>query len=309
MIEINTIQDFFNLPLQSRYEIQKALRTKDRLEQFIIGQRKVVGQEVKPVDAAHWSECRACTKTGQPGWVWVEQRRDDNDIHPSQIDKCIKTLYYACTGQTAQAEEKHEPRLQLIFDLGHAWHDVLQKYGRRGAWVEPQDYFHEVPIDPDAMTPDGQPVLPVAHRYWIRGSADALLQRYSLANVPGLGDVVIRVIHEYKTMNSGQFTKLTSPKPEHKRQANIYAAVFNVPLVVYLYTNKDNCGMQDFPVPFDHSIWSEIATKCDQVQYYVNNEMMPPWEETSAVKNPRECEGCGYLKLCQPPLVQLRRKA
>lgn len=311
MLEVNTIQDFYNLPLQARNEIQKALRTKDRLEQYIISQRKKVGQEVKPADAAHWAECRSCKPFGQPGFVWTEQRRDDNDIHPSQINKCLKVLYYSCTGKTAQLEERHEPRIQLIFDLGHAWHDVLQKYGRKGAWVSPKDYFPEISIDPDAVTAEGYPVLPVAHRYWIRGSADALLKNYFLPNVPGLGEVSVRVIHEYKTINNGQYSKLTSPKPEHKRQATLYAGVFDVPLVVYLYTNKDNCAVQDYPVAFDHSIWADITKKCDLVQYYVNNEQDPPWEATSAVQNPRECDDCGYRRLCQPPLVQLggRRSA
>lgn len=309
MLEINTIQDFFNLPLEARNEIQKALRTKDRLEQFIISQRKKVGQEVKPVDAAHWEECRSCKSGGQPGWVWIEQRRDDNDIHPSQINKCMKVLFYSCTGQTSHIEERHEPRMQLIFDLGHAWHDTMQRYGRKGAWVESNNYFPELSIDPDAELPDGTPALPVAHRYWIRGSADALLQNYYLPKVPGVGDAVIRVIHEYKTINSGGYSKLTSPKPEHKRQATLYAGVFNVPLVVYVYTNKDNCGMQDFPVAFDHSIWSDITQKCELVQHYVNAEQMPPWEVTSAVLNPRECEECSYRKLCQPPLVQLGRRS
>jgi CRISPR/Cas system-associated exonuclease Cas4 (RecB family) len=193
----------------------------------------------------------------------------------------------------------------MIFDLGHAWHDTVQRYGKSGAWGEPAGYRAEVPIDPDAKAFDGNPILPLAHRYWIRGHADAVLDRYIVPKVPGLGDVSIKVVHEYKTINSGQYSKLTRPKPEHKWQATMYSAVFDAPIAVYLYVNKDNCQLIDFPVAFDNSIWNAIVQKIDRVQHYTNSEQMPPWEETSAVQNKSECESCGYRKLCAPTAAQL----
>jgi CRISPR/Cas system-associated exonuclease Cas4 (RecB family) len=307
MFEINTIQDFLALPFDIQQEVQKSIRAKDRLEDFLRTLNKKAGQSVKPTHEAHWEECPKCRPSGYPGYVFVEQSRDDSDIHPSAISKCLKHVYYACSGRVDQLEEFIEPRLRMLFDLGHSWHHTVQGYGRLGAWGDPAHYQKEVPIDPDAMTHDGTPALPIAHRYWIRGSADALISRYEIKNVPRIGDVAIRLIHEYKTMNSGQFSKLIRPKPEHKFQATIYSAVFNVPIVVYFYTNKDDSKMADFPVPFDTDIWRDITQKIERVQYYVENEIIPPWEETSAVHNKSECEECGFRKLCQPPLAQLRR--
>lgn len=312
MLELNTIADFQALPANLQAEVQKALRTKDRLDDFLRTLNKKAGTAIKPEHEARWEECRSCKPFGHPGWVWKEQGRDDSDLHPSQMNKCVKFLYYSCTGQVAHLEEYVDPRLRLIFDMGHAWHDTVQRYGRMGAWCPPEFYHPEVPIDPDAMTVDGvTPVLPIAHQYWIRGSADALIDRYVCKNVPGLGDVSVRLIHEYKTINNNGYTKLTRPKPEHKFQATIYSAVFNVPLVVYLYTNKDNCYVADFPVPFDNSIWSEVVKKVIEVQAYVEDGLEPPWEVTSAVKAPQECMECGFRKLCAPPLAkaQGRRSA
>lgn len=321
MLEINTINDFLGLPTELQLEIQKAIRAKERLEDFLRTQNKTVGQSAKPMHQARWEECKHCVpgKPGtckhcapwnHPGWIWKDQERDDNDIHPSQINKCIKTLWFSCNGFVDQLEEHIDPRTRMIFDLGHSWHHTVQAYGRWGAWSEPQHYRDEVRIDPNALNPDGTPVLPTAHRYWIRGSADAVIDRYIIKNVPRVGDVAIRLVHEYKTINSGQYEKLTRPKPEHKWQATIYAAVFDIPIVVYLYTNKDNCQLADFPVPFDYSIWQEVTKKIDQVQYYTNAGQMPPWEETSAVKDKKECENCGYRKVCAPPqLTQIRRSA
>lgn len=303
MLEINTIEDFFALSPQQRDEIQKAIRTKDRLEDFLRSQNKRIGSIIKT--EPHWERCNKCKD--HPGWLLKGGGRDDSDIHPSQINKCLKFLYYSCAGYADRLEEFIEPRLQMIFDLGHAWHSIVQRYGQKGAWCAPSQYHPEVPIDPDAMAHDGTPIMPVAHKYWIRGHVDALIDKYYIENVPGTGPVSIRLIHEYKTINSSQYSKLTRPKPEHKFQATIYAAVFNVPIVVYLYTSKDDCKTIDYPVPFDHSIWSEVVNKIQTVQDFINKDQEPPWEMTSAVLEPSECEKCGFRGTCSPPLKQIRR--
>jgi CRISPR/Cas system-associated exonuclease Cas4 (RecB family) len=277
-----------------------------------MGLNKKAQPTAEPMQEARWEECRKCkpfwpyAPNQEKGLVYIEQGRDGRDVHPSQIHKCLKVLYYACAGYAGYAEEKVDPRLRMIFDLGSGWHEVMQRYGKRGAWNDPKHYFPETKIDPDALTFDGKPVLPLAERYWIRGSADALLEQY-LITVPGIGDASIRLVHEYKTINSNQYSKLTRPKPEHKYQATMYSAVFNVPIVVYMYTNKDNCQMADFPVAFDNGIWNEITQKIDRVQYFVENEIVPPWEETSATLQPSECHECGFLRICSPP-VQLGRR-
>jgi CRISPR/Cas system-associated exonuclease Cas4 (RecB family) len=303
MLEINTIAEFFALPTNVREEIQKAIRTKDRLEDFLRSQNKRIGSEVD--DAPHWEQCPRCKDN--PGWILKGRARNDSDIHPSQINKCIKFLYYSCAGYEDRLEEFIEPRLQMIFDLGHAWHNTVQKYGKRGAWSKPEDYHPEMSIDPNAVTHDGKPVLPIATQYWIRGHVDALIDKYIIDNVPGVGPVSIRLIHEYKTINSGQYSKLTRPKPEHKFQATIYAAVFDVPIVVYLYTSKDDCKTIDYPVPFDHTIWNDVVSKIQNVQHFINNDQEPPWELTSATKDPAECEKCGFRSTCSPPLKQIRK--
>ncbi len=307
MLEINTIEQFLSLPTNVREEIQKAIRTKDRLDSWLKAQNKRLDQE-RPKVEPHWEECKRCKPWGQPGWVWIEEHiRDNSDIHPSQIGKCLKALWFACNGNAEMLEEFIEPRIQMIFDMGHSWHSIVQRYGQKGAWG-PKEYYHpEVPIDPDAVTFDGKPVHPLASYYWIKGHVDAVIDRYKIDNVPGVGEVVIRLVHEYKTINSTGYTKLLSPKPEHKYQATIYAAVLDIPIVVYLYTSKDDCKTADFPVPFDHTIWNEVAAKITNVQNYVNSEQVPPWEVTSAILNPKECESCGYRKLCQPPLKKLGR--
>jgi CRISPR/Cas system-associated exonuclease Cas4 (RecB family) len=309
MLEIMTIRDFMSLPVQHQQEIQKSLRVKDRLEVWLksLNNKSASSQPKQPF----WSPCKYCAATASPGkcvgcspeapgWELIEPR-DNSDIHPSQINKCLKNLWFCCAGYAEQFDEYIDPRLQMIFDLGHAWHHTVQSYGKRGAWSEKQYYRPEVPIDPDELLADGRPALPVANEFWIKGSVDAIIDRYVLPSVPMLGDVTVRMIHEYKTINSNSFQNLKRPKTEHKWQATIYSKVFDIPLVVFHYVNKDNCNHIDYPVPFDHSVWSTIQGKIEKVQHYHSQGSPPPWEETAAVINPTECKSCGYYKICQPP--------
>src|SRR5690349_11745658 len=98
MLEINTIEQFLALPANVRDEIQKAILTKNRLEDFLRSQNKRVGKDVPKMEP-HWEQCKRCKQWGQPGWVWKEEYvRDDSDIHPSQINKCVKFLMYSCIG-------------------------------------------------------------------------------------------------------------------------------------------------------------------------------------------------------------------
>jgi CRISPR/Cas system-associated exonuclease Cas4 (RecB family) len=239
--------------------------------------------------------------------AWAAEDRLDPPHAPQQLrrppvagHKCVKKLWYDCAGFAQQAEEHIDVRLQRIFDIGHAWHHTIQRYGNAGAWGPKEFYHDEVEIDPDKLATDGQFVLPVAGNYWIRGSVDAIIDRYVIPNVPTLGDVTVRMVHEYKTINSNGYSNLKKPKPEHKWQAMIYSAVFNVPLVVFLYFNKDSGAQIDYPIPFDPILWKQIEYKLETVKYYIENDQLPPWEITSAVKDPAECKECGYFKICQP---------
>lgn len=303
---IRTIQEFLALPQGHQTEILQALRTKERLDRYLLNLNN------KEKVAPHWVPCKGCEggsckrcSAEHRGWVWYEEEsRDSSDIHPSQIDKCLKYLVLCCSGYADQHEERVDPRLRRIFDLGHAWHRTIQTYGLKGAFGDAQYYHPEADIDPDATTFDGHPVLPVAAAYWIRGSADALIDYYQIYT-PSLGEVYIKVIHEYKTINSGGYERLLRPKPEHKKQATIYSAVFDAPIVVYLYLNKDNCNIADFPVPFDYTIWNDIVAKVYRVQHYVTTEQAVPWEETSAVLAAGECSSCGLRGVCQPPLKRI----
>ena len=271
----------------------------------------------------------------------VRRPRDGTDIHPSSITRCIKRIWMDCTSIEMDIEEivydergdpridpangnpiteiKHrmvpyadlteehiDPRLQMIFDTGTAWHGVMQGYGHKGAWGPRKNYSDEVPIDPDERYEEGEIVNPTAEKYWIKGAVDGVVDPY-LMDVPGIGKVAIRVIHEYKTINSNGYKNLTKPKSDHKWQATVYSKMLDIPIVVYLYTNKDNQQIADFPVAFDQHLWAKIEEKILAVQWYVENNQVPPWEVTAAVLNHRECSECGHNRLSNPLKTEVKK--
>lgn len=288
MLRIDSYSDFMELSPTQRTDVLKSLGTKQRLFDYLESLNN------RSVGKPHWKECNKCSARG---YVYV-QDRDNRGIHPSSVHGCIKKLWYFCTGQEKLMKENVGARLRMIFDLGHAWHDTLQRYGKDGAWGE--GYMSEVAIDPDAEDESGNPYQPVAREWWIRGHVDAIIPEYEV-QTKTLGKVSIKVVHEYKTINSSGYSKLSRPKEEHRWQATIYGAVFDAPVVVYLYTNKDNCQMVEFPVAFDETTWNRVQEKISVVKEYSQKGESPPWTLTSSIIKQGECLGCGFLEVCNPP--------
>lgn len=310
MLEILTIHDFQKLNSSQQSAILKGLQTKERLDAYLdnLNNKKRRGGPPKPIMV----DCSKCKGSPEPGKILLTPR-DNRDIHPSQIHKCLKKIWFDCstyvdpqTGEVkawaALGEEYISPRLRRIFDFGHAWHDTIQGYGVRGAFGPKKHYVPEVRIDPDAGNNARAEVL------WIKGAVDASLDPY-IIEIPGMGKVAIRVIHEYKTINSNGYSKLNKPKTDHKWQATIYSYVLDVPIVVYLYLNKDNQQLADFPVAFSPELWESVEVKIDKIQHYVEAGHPPAWEETSAVQAPMECRECPYINICKPPQAQAKQAA
>lgn len=198
-------------------------------------------------------------------------------------------LYKELVGEEGQ--RRVEPRNQLIFDLGHAVHSMFQGYGRKGAWGP---YY-----EPEA--PIGGEIQELADRLMIEGHADAdTTMMVEPPNSPVIYDVGI--VHEYKTINSKNFAKLTRPKPEHKMQATIYSACLNRPVVVYLYLSKDDSNLADFPVEFDAQVWSNVSGKIQtMLEFYRQGQ--PPKGEAGY-----HCQDCAYVNNCADYKEQMTKR-
>ena len=266
---------------------------------------------------------------------YLATNEEDNDRavdvnSPSQVFKCMRSLYYARIG--AESDGFTDPRLQRIFDNGTHMHLRIQEYlTKEGSLV-----MDECPcIDAEAN---------------IQGHTDGILkmteQEYAIL--------------ELKSMNSILFGKLKEPKPEHIAQAMIYMyctecrrqelvsmtedefkfslddrvdfyrsryqhlkagkkytkeekiqhnILTNLKLdkllrtikrpidrIVFLYENKDNQELKEFVIEYDDDLMCDILDFYDQVNYYVANKKVPPREGTS--KSCNICRFCSYRNEC-----------
>lgn len=270
VVQLHTIDQWMQVDSRVRPLILMELKVKDRLQKYL--SKLTSGpSRVEP----EWVPCSKCEKKG---WVLAEPRYPG--IHPSQLPHpCMLKVWNEMTG--VEGRERIEPRTQLIFDLGHAVHHMMQTYGARGAWGP--IYKAESRLTGD--------IQPLAEELMIEGSADAE-NILVVDNIPNAPIYEVGVVHEYKTINTDAFKKLTRPKPEHKQQATVYAKVLNRPVVVYLYLNKNDSSLADYPVEFDPAQWSTLENKARLLVQHFDAGQPPPAETGF------HCQQCPYAYGC-----------
>jgi hypothetical protein len=278
IIQLHTIDQWMALDPAARVVVLKSLKIKDRLQRYLLSLNTRKGED--DVLQPTWVRCSKCADSPHPGFLLKEPRYDG--IHPSQIaHPCLLKTYKDIIGAASQSHI--EPRVQLIFDLGHAVHHMFQTYGLNGAWGP--YYKHEVPIDGAHQA--------LAEALMIEGHADAdnLLV---VDDIEGWPIFEVGIVHEYKSMNDNQFKKLAAPKPNHKQQAVLYSAALNRPIVCYLYLNKNDSNLADFPVPFDPHLWNVLEGKARLFKTHYENNTEPPADVGF------HCNDCGYSFGCVP---------
>lgn len=193
---------------------------------------------------------------------------------------CGRELYYSLVGE--ESKGAWDPRVRRILDTGTAVHAQLQAYLTEIAERSDGAFeFHpEVDINPDNNE--------VADRYDISGHTDGDCRAREK-------DDIVRFLLEIKTINDAGYQKTTGPHPEHKVQGTIYQACNDVPVIVFLYYNKNDSSLAEYVHLFDADIWEAITTKLD----YVRAEAVAgekPGQEVGF-----QCRRCSYKTVCKPP--------
>lgn len=260
VIQLHTIDQWMVLDKSMQQVILQNIKLKERLQRFMKETWAEKKQKANADSKTGWHSCPTCN---QKGWIPTEPRLPG--IHPSQLPHpCLLKVYNEMLGK--EGKEKIDTRTMLIFELGHAIHDMLQRYGLQGAWGP--EYTKEVRLSKELQE--------LSDTLMLEGHADAenILVIDDIPNSPYTYEVGL--VHEYKSINSNGFEKLTRPKPEHKVQAMVYAASLNRPIVVYLYLNKNDCTMADFPVAFEPELWAVIEGKARLLKQHFENKTPPP---------------------------------
>jgi CRISPR/Cas system-associated exonuclease Cas4 (RecB family) len=300
--KVHSIADWMALDDATRVLILRNIRLKERLWSYFYDMN--LKGNTEPLKESKWVPCIHCNQKG-----WVARHPRYPGIHPSQLPgPCLLRIYNEMIG--LPQSDKTDAKGRMIFDIGTAIHEILQasgwsgfpddpeqvtdaavnvmmmKYGLGGAWGD--DYESEVTVSSHTHA--------LAKELMIEGHVDAenILR---IDDVPGLPYVFeVGLVHEYKSINQNGFDKLTRPKPEHTTQATIYAAVLDRPVVVYLYVNKNDSNMADFPVAFDPTIWEPLKQKCVTLKSYFETQTTPPATINYGCKDCRYAFSCDTYK-------------
>lgn len=193
---------------------------------------------------------------------------------------CARQMYYDYTG--APSEQAWDPRMRKLLDTGSAIHAQLQGYleviaaNSDGA----EEFTPEADIDPDEN--------PVAQKMDLSGHADG---EYIVTS----GVDRVRFGLEIKTINDAGYQKTKNPHPEHLIQGTIYQKCLDLPLMVFLYYNKNDSSVAEFVHIYDHRRWEAIVKKLNMVRECAFNEV-PPEHEAGW-----HCSNCKYKTICKPP--------
>jgi CRISPR/Cas system-associated exonuclease Cas4 (RecB family) len=193
---------------------------------------------------------------------------------------CQRKMYYDV--ENADNEDHWDPRLRSLLDTGTMIHEQLQAYTHvvadRSGGME--TFFDEVDIDPDKN--------PIAAALDLSGHTDGI---YTI-----LTDMYdIRFALEIKSISEKGFKATKSIHSEHAMQGTIYQKCLDVPVMLFVYYNKNTSEMSEFRQVFDPDRWKAIEDKIRYVQECVLDEEPPP-HETSW-----NCRTCKYKRICKPP--------
>lgn len=272
VVKLHTLDQWMATDKNIRSLILQNIKLRDKLFKFLKDKLMEKGESGHALD---WKPCRKCETKG---WLKAEPRLPG--IHPSALPHpCLLKIYNEMVG--VEAHSKIEAKTQLIFDLGHAVHDMLQSYGKQGAWGDVYD--DEVRISKDFQD--------LSEELMLEGHADAEnIMTIDLPDSPVVYEVGL--VHEYKSINTNGFEKLTRPKPEHKMQAMVYSAALNRPVVVYMYFNKNDSNIADFPVAFEPDLWVNIEGKIRLLKTHFEAKTPPP------ATPGYHCQQCAYMFSC-----------
>jgi len=204
--------------------------------------------------------------------IHADHIRSDTVFHPSELmDACSRKLYYDISGTKPTNPDAViiGPQLQRIFDQGSWIHIYIQATLYKAGIL----IGMEVPVVNEDLLIDGR--------------ADALIE------IPGIGRVVV----EIKSINEYGFGRLTTrAKTEHVYQASIYAKELGISHILFLYWNKNTCGLKEFLEPVNESAHSDAVEIITDTKDSVSSKELP--DRACISKTCERSLTCIYHTIC-----------
>lgn len=123
-------------------------------------------------------------------------------------------------------------------------------------------------------------------------------------NISFLCDGIIRYrghyyILEIKTESVYKWTNRTGVDPSHENQATAYSISLDLPEVIFLYINRDNCDMKAYMFEVTELMRTVLKSTITDCEVCVQNKTVPNKPDDL----PRKvCEYCNYKTQCRKDL-------
>jgi CRISPR/Cas system-associated exonuclease Cas4 (RecB family) len=189
---------------------------------------------------------------------WV---RKTGHYHPSSIKGCKRAMYYDRIG--TKPVQRIDAPLRMLFDMGHALHDMIQKY-----YQQMPGFESEVKIEFSPL-----------HIY---GHCDGVFKKQ---------DWVL----EIKTVGESVYRTLVRPSIAHIWQIHCYMFALDIPRTQLLYVNRASGSKRLFKVEFSNDIWDDVIGILSYVEDHVKRQEPPPKEISGYV-----CGTCKFYNECKP---------
>lgn len=234
--------------------------------------------------------------------------------HPSGLTGCPRQLLLSRYGVAPDKVEKPAANKVMVFDVGHHFGYMMQEYFYGmgilfGAWKCLKCDHEWVDLD---QNPSPRICPKCGEKLWIWYN---LRYKEVPLTIPELGIVgkadakifIRNTMHlvELKTIRSNSregaygYEGLSSPIPAHLYQLNLYMYAAGVSKGVFMYGNKNDQNIKEFPVSLMQDIYVQpVLDKVSYMnRYYIGRKVCPRPSEALEDKM-GFCKGCEYLKIC-----------
>jgi hypothetical protein len=226
-------------------------------------------------------------------------------IHASELYPCLRKTVYSLldTPKKNRVSKFWKQR----FKVGSAIHSMLQadfhKMAKQQVVGEAVTFaFHiakqmncrmefqdEVQVSPEHQA--------LAARYQLYSHCDGI---FTFTDI-NTNEIVLRIGLEAKSKSQPEYERLKVPESQHARQAMIYMACLDLPLMWFFYMNKSNQNNTNSSAPWlmvwQPELWKEVEERCQSALDHAAAQELPPRTEFVG------CEFCPWAYTCKPTNV------
>lgn len=207
-------------------------------------------------------------------------------IHASEVTKCRRQAYYTLRG--VKGTSRPNASMQVRFEHGHAIHEMVQRQLR---YMTNTCKDFTATFEAEVSTA----ATPLGKSHKITSHCDGILSLLDANKKP-----FIRVGLEIKSEAHDSYVKLSGPKEAHLDQATVYMAALDLPLMWFLYINKNNGEhtpmIEPWLVRFDAPRWQRIFERIEDTLAHAEAEVLPAVQQGESGFH---CTFCKYQSVCK----------